>query len=199
RPARAMTSPTARLTEAWSSTSSVMGWTGSFSASIARVRSLAVAMLRTPAYTPSPRRPKWSAVARPMPVLLPVTRTTAMGPSRPTIARPRHAGFWNRAGLLVGKLYDSRAAAWGQALWPRLPAPRSAWRFARFAGAFRQTAWRVHRLQPDRKRRGSGRNRKRSRHPMGGWPTVMPVISPLDLFQLALALIVALAYRRFLT
>jgi len=27
----------------------------------------------------------------------------------------------------------------------------------------------------------------------------MPVISPLDLFQLALALIVALAYRRFLT
>jgi len=28
---------------------------------------------------------------------------------------------------------------------------------------------------------------------------VIPVISPLDLFQLALALIVALAYRRFLT
>jgi len=28
---------------------------------------------------------------------------------------------------------------------------------------------------------------------------MMPVISPLDLFQLALALIVALAYRRFLT
>jgi len=27
----------------------------------------------------------------------------------------------------------------------------------------------------------------------------MPAISPLDLFQLALALIVALAYRRFLT
>jgi len=27
----------------------------------------------------------------------------------------------------------------------------------------------------------------------------MPVISPLDLFQLALALIAALAYRRFLT
>jgi len=27
----------------------------------------------------------------------------------------------------------------------------------------------------------------------------MPMISPLDLFQLALALIVALAYRRFLT
>jgi hypothetical protein len=34
---------------------------------------------------------------------------------------------------------------------------------------------------------------------MGGWRTVIPVISPLDLFQLALALIVALAYRRFLT
>jgi len=34
---------------------------------------------------------------------------------------------------------------------------------------------------------------------MGGWRTnVMPAISPLDLFQLALALIVALAYRRFL-
>jgi len=28
---------------------------------------------------------------------------------------------------------------------------------------------------------------------------MMPAISPLDLFQLALALIVALAYRRFLT
>jgi len=28
---------------------------------------------------------------------------------------------------------------------------------------------------------------------------MMPVISPLDLFQLAVALIVALAYRRFLT
>jgi len=28
---------------------------------------------------------------------------------------------------------------------------------------------------------------------------MMPVISPLDLFQLALALIVALAYRRFIT
>jgi len=28
---------------------------------------------------------------------------------------------------------------------------------------------------------------------------MLPVISPLDLFQLALALIVALAYRRFLT
>jgi len=28
---------------------------------------------------------------------------------------------------------------------------------------------------------------------------MMPLISPLDLFQLALALIVALAYRRFLT
>jgi hypothetical protein len=27
----------------------------------------------------------------------------------------------------------------------------------------------------------------------------MPLISPLDLFQLALALIVALAYRRFIT
>jgi len=27
----------------------------------------------------------------------------------------------------------------------------------------------------------------------------MPMISPLDLFQLALALIVALTYRRFLT
>jgi len=27
----------------------------------------------------------------------------------------------------------------------------------------------------------------------------MPAISPLDLFQLALALMVALAYRRFLT
>jgi hypothetical protein len=34
---------------------------------------------------------------------------------------------------------------------------------------------------------------------VGGWQTVMPMISPLDLFQLALALIVALAYRRFLT
>jgi len=28
---------------------------------------------------------------------------------------------------------------------------------------------------------------------------MMPAISPLDLFQLALALMVALAYRRFLT
>jgi hypothetical protein len=34
---------------------------------------------------------------------------------------------------------------------------------------------------------------------MGGWRKMMPVISPLDLFQLALALIVALTYRRFLT
>jgi hypothetical protein len=35
---------------------------------------------------------------------------------------------------------------------------------------------------------------------MGGGETdMMPMISPLDLFQLALALIVALAYRRFLT
>ena len=35
---------------------------------------------------------------------------------------------------------------------------------------------------------------------MGGWRTdMLPVITPLDLFQLALALIVALAYRRFLT
>jgi hypothetical protein len=34
---------------------------------------------------------------------------------------------------------------------------------------------------------------------VGGWRSMMPVISPLDLFQLALALIVALAYRRFLT
>jgi hypothetical protein len=35
---------------------------------------------------------------------------------------------------------------------------------------------------------------------MGGWQNdVMPLISPLDLFQLALALIVALAYRRLLT
>jgi hypothetical protein len=34
---------------------------------------------------------------------------------------------------------------------------------------------------------------------VGGWQTVMPMLSPLDLFQLALALIVALAYRRFLT
>jgi hypothetical protein len=33
---------------------------------------------------------------------------------------------------------------------------------------------------------------------MGGWRNMMPVISPLDLFQLALALIVALTYRRFL-
>jgi hypothetical protein len=33
----------------------------------------------------------------------------------------------------------------------------------------------------------------------GGENTMMPAISPLDLFQLALALIVALAYRRFLT
>jgi hypothetical protein len=34
---------------------------------------------------------------------------------------------------------------------------------------------------------------------VGGWRPMMPLISPLDLFQLALALIVALAYRRFLT
>jgi hypothetical protein len=34
---------------------------------------------------------------------------------------------------------------------------------------------------------------------VGGWRTMMAVISPLDLFQLALALIVALAYRRFIT
>jgi hypothetical protein len=34
---------------------------------------------------------------------------------------------------------------------------------------------------------------------MGGWQNMIPVISPLDLFQLALALIVALAYRRFIT
>jgi hypothetical protein len=34
---------------------------------------------------------------------------------------------------------------------------------------------------------------------MGGWRNMMPAISPLDLFQLALALIFALAYRRFLT
>jgi hypothetical protein len=34
---------------------------------------------------------------------------------------------------------------------------------------------------------------------VGGWRNaMMPAISPLDLFQLALALIVALAYRRFL-
>jgi hypothetical protein len=54
-------------------------------------------------------------------------------------------------------------------------------------------------LQPDGVRRSTGLNRQRSRHPVGGWRTMMPVISPLDLFQLALALIVALAYRRFLT
>jgi hypothetical protein len=33
---------------------------------------------------------------------------------------------------------------------------------------------------------------------MGGWRNMIPAISPLDLFQLALALIVALTYRRFL-
>jgi hypothetical protein len=62
-----------------------------------------------------------------------------------------------------------------------------------------EDARRVQRLQPLRKPWGSGRNRQRSGHPVGGWRNaMMPAISPLDLFQLALALIVALAYRRFL-
>src|SRR5438034_3414926 len=90
RPDRPRTALTARVTEAASSTSRAPRRIGSFSASTAAVSSVAVAGLRTPACTSWPSRAKWSAVARPMPLLLPVIRTTDMRPLY-QIRRPRTA------------------------------------------------------------------------------------------------------------
>src|SRR5205809_735404 len=90
RPDRPRTALTARVTEAASSTSRATRRIGSFSASTAAVSSVAVAGLRTPACTSWPSRAKWSAVARPMPLLLPVIRTTDMRPLY-QIRRPRTA------------------------------------------------------------------------------------------------------------
>src|SRR2546422_1051579 len=75
RPSTVLTAP---VTEAALSTSRTTGRIGSFSPSAAAVSSVAVAGLRTPACTSWPSRAKWSAVARPMPLLLPVIRTTDM-------------------------------------------------------------------------------------------------------------------------
>src|SRR5258705_1029659 len=118
-PCCATVSAIARSIDSWRVTSSSRTTTGSFSSRATASSGPALARLRMVATTWWPWRAKWSAVARPMPVLVPVTRVTGMTwapPVAPCCARrspssrarsPSKQVLPKREGLPQNRCYQS--------------------------------------------------------------------------------------------